>query len=219
MDTRLTLLAAACVLALAACGNQSSSPQESASATPEPATQPVAPEQAPMEDSAPSLAEAPEQAPMDTPTEPDTAASDAVAEAADSDGNTAPVSGCSAELEGNDAMQFNAKSIVVPASCSDFTINLKHTGQLPVAAMGHNVVITKEADMQAVAAAGLEAGASADYVPASDDRVIAHSDLIGGGQSTSVSFAVSKIQGDGPYEFFCSFPGHAALMKGSIRVE
>ena len=30
-----------------------------------------------------------------------------------------------------------------------------------------------------------------------DDRVIAHSDLIGGGESTSVTFPVSAIQGDG----------------------
>jgi azurin len=29
---------------------------------------------------------------------------------------------------------------------------------------------------------------------------------------------VSKIKDGGPYEFFCSFPGHAALMKGSISV-
>ncbi len=49
--------------------------------------------------------------------------------------------------------------------------------------------------------------------------MIAHTSLIGGGQTTSVSFPVSKIQGDGPYEFFCSFPGHSTVMKGSISVE
>ena len=42
--------------------------------------------------------------------------------------------------------------------------------------------------------------------------------MIGGGESTSVTFDVSKIKDGGPYEFFCSFPGHAALMKGTISV-
>ncbi|MGP1667228.1 MAG: plastocyanin/azurin family copper-binding protein, partial [Rhodanobacter sp.] len=60
---------------------------------------------------------------------------------------------------------------------------------------------------------------AAGYVKPDDARVIAHTSLIGGGESTSMSFAVSKIQGDGPYEFFCSFPGHSALMKGSISVK
>ena len=33
-------------------------------------------------------------------------------------------SGCSTTIEGNDAMQFNQKSIVVPATCKQFTIEL-----------------------------------------------------------------------------------------------
>ncbi|MDO5504679.1 MAG: azurin [Pseudoxanthomonas suwonensis] len=133
---------------------------------------------------------------------------------------TAPVSGdCAFNLEGNDAMQFNAKEIVVPASCSEFTINLEHTGSMPVAAMGHNVVITKEADMGEVDKDGIAAGAASDYVKAGDDRVIAHSKMIGGGEKTSVTFDVSKIATGGPYGFFCSFPGHFAMMQGSIRVE
>jgi azurin len=33
-----------------------------------------------------------------------------------------------------------------------------------------------------------------------------------------VSFPVASIQGAGPYEFFCSFPGHSTVMKGSIAV-
>ena len=131
----------------------------------------------------------------------------------------ATVANCATEIEGNDAMQYNVGSITVPASCSEFKITLKHTGKMPVAAMGHNVVITKTADMQGVAADGVAAGAGAAYVKAGDARVIAHSTLIGGGETTSVSFAVSKIKDGGPYEFFCSFPGHAALMKGTIAVQ
>ena len=115
-------------------------------------------------------------------------------------------------------MQFDVGSITVPASCSQFTINLTHVGKLPVAAMGHNVVITKASDMQAVAADGMAAGADADYVKPDDPRVIAHTELVGGGQSTSVTFDVARIKDGGPYEFFCSFPGHSAVMKGTIGV-
>jgi azurin len=136
-----------------------------------------------------------------------------------SDKPAAVVADCATEIEGTDAMQYNVGSIVVPASCTEFKITLKHTGTMPVAAMGHNVVITKAADMQAVAAEGMGAGAAAAYVKAGDARVIAHSSLIGGGETTSVSFPVSKIKDGGPYEFFCSFPGHSALMKGTIAVE
>ena len=123
---------------------------------------------------------------------------------------------CSVDLEGNDAMKFNKTSIEVPKACKDFTINLKHTGTMPVAAMGHNVVIAKTSDINGVAADG--ATAQPDHVKAGDTRVIAHSKIIGGSETTSVKIPVAKL-GAGPNSFFCSFPGHAALMKGTIAVK
>jgi len=115
-------------------------------------------------------------------------------------------------------MQFNVGAIVVPSSRSELTITLNHVGKLPVAAMGHNVVISGQADMQAVNADGIAAGAAAGFVKAGDARVVAASDMVGGGQSTSVTFPVARLKDGGPYMFFCSFPGHAALMKGAISV-
>ena len=138
--------------------------------------------------------------------------------AADGKG-AAVVTDCATEIEGNDAMQYNVSSIVVPASCTNFKITLKHVGKLPVTAMGHNVVISKFADMQNVASDGMKAALAENYVKPGDDRVIAHSKMIGGGETTSFSFPVSKFEAGGRYEFFCSFPGHAALMKGTIAVE
>lgn len=195
MNVKLTLLTAACVLALTACGDKS----------PPPAPAPAAEPAAPVEPAPAPAAETPEPAAAPAPA-PDAKPA-------------ATVANCATEIEGNDAIQYNVGSITVPASCSEFKITLKHTGKMPVAAMGHNVVITKTADMQAVAADGVAAGAAAGYVKAGDARVIAHSTLIGGGETTSVSFAVSKIKDGGPYEFFCSFPGHSALMKGTISVQ
>lgn len=202
MTVKITLVTAACALALAACGDESPPPAQD---TATPAATPT--------DTAPAATPAP------TPATTAPAAQTPAAAPAGGDKPAAVVTDCSTEFEGTDAMQFSVDSITVPSSCSEFTITLKHTGQMPVAAMGHNVVITAASDMQAVAADAMAAGLDADYVPAGDERVIAHTDLIGGGETTSVTFPVSSIQGDGPYQFFCSFPGHSAIMKGTIQVE
>lgn len=125
---------------------------------------------------------------------------------------------CSMELGSDDAMKFDTASIEVPASCDDFTINLVHTGVLDKKIMGHNVVVTKTADLQATATDGGAAGMPNNYVKPDDARVIAFSEIIGGGESTSLTFPVSKLSADEDYSFFCSFPGHWALMKGTVKL-
>ena len=125
---------------------------------------------------------------------------------------------CTIALEGSDQMQFNLKTVSVSASCTSISIELVHTGKLPVTAMGHNVVISKTADMASVASAGMKAGAAADYVPKDNASVIASTSMIGGGGKTSTTFAGSKLTAGGDYSFFCSFPGHSALMKGTVVV-
>lgn len=192
MKTTLSLLTIACALALSACGNKPAADADTAT-TPAPAATEAAP--APVE-AAP--------APAATP--------------AASDKPAAVVADCATEIEGNDAMQFNVGSIAIPASCTNFKITLKHSGTMPVGAMGHNVVIAATADMQGIEADGIAAGAANNYVKPGDTRVIAHTKLVGGGESDSVSFPVDKLKAGGPYEFFCSFPGHATVMKGTITV-
>lgn len=125
---------------------------------------------------------------------------------------------CSVDVEATDQMTFNTQAINVSKSCKTFTVNLKHTGTLPKTAMGHNWVLSKTADMAGIATDGIGAGPDASYLKAGDSRVIAHTDLIGGGESTSVSFDVSKLAAGEDYSFFCSFPGHYSLMKGSVKL-
>ena len=126
---------------------------------------------------------------------------------------------CAVDVESTDQMTFNTQAISVSKSCKTFTVNLKHTGSLPKTAMGHNWVLSKTADMPGVATDGISAGPDASYLKAGDERVIAYTDLIGGGESTSVTFDVSKLAAGEDYSFFCSFPGHAALMKGTLQVK
>ncbi|MBO1114139.1 azurin [Bordetella petrii] len=125
---------------------------------------------------------------------------------------------CETTVESNDAMQFNTKEIVVDASCKQFTVHLKHVGKMAKAAMGHNWVLTKQADMQPVATDGMTAGLANNYVKADDARVIAHTKLIGGGESDSVTFDTAKLSAGNDYAFFCSFPGHWAIMKGTLKL-
>lgn len=125
---------------------------------------------------------------------------------------------CKVTVDSTDAMQFVTKSLVVPASCKNFTITLKHTGKLPRNVMGHNLVLGKAADMAAINADGMKAGLDNQYVKPGDARVIAATKVIGGGESTSVSFPVAKLKAGESYTYFCSFPGHSALMKGTLTV-
>ena len=84
--------------------------------------------------------------------------------------------------------------------------------------MGHNWVLTKTADVQAAATDGIPAGLGNDYVKGGDARVIAYTKIVGGGETDSVSFAVDKLKAGESYTFFCSFPGHSSIMKGSLQL-
>ena len=126
---------------------------------------------------------------------------------------------CTIDLTGDDAMKFDKATVTVSSTCPTIEIKLAHAGKLPVTAMGHNVVISPTDVYQAVAQEGMKAGPAANYVPANDPRVIAATKLIGGGESTTASFKGAALTKGGAYTFYCSFPGHWALMKGTVVVE
>ncbi|CAB3919878.1 azurin [Achromobacter sp. HNDS-1] len=125
---------------------------------------------------------------------------------------------CSVDIAGTDQMQFDKKEITVSKSCKQFTVNLKHPGTLAKNVMGHNWVLTKQADMQGAVNDGMAAGLDNNYVKKDDARVIAHTKVIGGGETDSVTFDVSKLAAGQDYAYFCSFPGHFALMKGVLKL-
>ena len=125
---------------------------------------------------------------------------------------------CSLVIEGSDRMQFNTMAMEAPSSCAEVTVTLVHTGQLPKEAMGHNWVLTTESDFMPVAQAGMVAGLANNYLPPSDDRVIAATSIIGGGESASVTFSTGELVAGQSYTYFCSFVGHWAVMKGSFKL-
>jgi azurin len=123
---------------------------------------------------------------------------------------------CKLEIAGTDLMQYDKKELKVAGDCTQVQLTLKHTGKLPVQAMGHNWVLASAADVSAVANAGMSAGLDKHYVPAGDKRVIAHTKVIGGGQATSVTFPTAALKKGQAYTYVCTFPGHSALMKGTF---
>ncbi|ART80512.1 azurin [Oceanisphaera avium] len=125
---------------------------------------------------------------------------------------------CTLEINSNDAMQFDQTELSVPASCEEVTLTLHHTGSMPKSAMGHNWVLSTTDDMPEIATDGMSAGADNDYVKEDDDRIIAHTALIGGGESDTITFSTKDLDADGDYSFFCSFPGHIGVMKGTFSI-
>ena len=87
---------------------------------------------------------------------------------------------------------------------------------MPARAMGHNWVLTETRHHREVGLAGGRMKLADTYVPRNDTRVIAHTPVIGGGQSTEVVFPTSRLRRGGAYTFFCSFPGHWNMMKGTL---
>ena len=131
--------------------------------------------------------------------------------------NTFAANTCKVEITGNDAMQYDKKEISIAADCTDVEVTLKHVGKLPAQAMGHNFVLAKTADMGGIAGDGAGAGFANDHIKPGDARVIAHTKIVGGGQSATVTFPTSKLKQGEAYSFFCSFPGHWSIMKGAFK--
>jgi azurin len=125
---------------------------------------------------------------------------------------------CKVDIAGNDQMQFDKKEISVAADCTQVEVTLNHPGKQPATVMGHNWVLTRTADVAAVATDGMGAGLPNDYIKKGDTRVIAHTKVIAGGQTATVSFATSLLKQGESYTFFCSFPGHYAVMKGAFKI-
>lgn len=119
-------------------------------------------------------------------------------------------------IESDDRMKFNITEFKVNAG-ETVTLTLKHVGTMSKEVMGHNVVILdKGVNLSAFAADAIKAK-DTDYIPAGyENLIIAYTRIIGGGESDTITFSLTE---PGTYEFLCSFPGHSAIMKGTIIAE
>lgn len=130
---------------------------------------------------------------------------------------TAPADGAvSVEITANDTMKFSVTEIRAAAG-QKVRVAFTNLGHTPKQAMGHNWVlftIMPDADLT-----GLVQGAASrapDYLPADASKILAHTKLLGPGESDAIEFVSPTQPGD--YPFVCTFPGHAALMRGKLIV-
>ena len=96
------------------------------------------------------------------------------------------------------------------------TIVFKNTATSP--AMEHNVVLLNandEATINRVGQAALSAGDNA-YVP-EDDAILAASPLAKPGETVEFTFTAPSEPGQ--YKYICTFPGHYAMMRGTLTVK
>lgn len=122
------------------------------------------------------------------------------------------------EITGNDQMQYNIKAFEVTEG-DEVTISFKHIGQLPAAAMGHNVVILKPDTVLPAFAAKCAPARDNGFIPKEEEeakKIVAHTKMLGGGESDEITFTAPAA---GEYPYLCSFPGHFAIMQGVMTVK
>lgn len=117
-----------------------------------------------------------------------------------------------AELTANDQMKFDKIELHVKAN-EKVTLTMKNVGTQPKEAMGHNFVLLKDGtDLAAFATSAIGAP---DHIPAGNPAILAHTKLLGPGESDTIEFTVPA----GSYPYICSFPGHYLMMTGVLTAE
>lgn len=117
-------------------------------------------------------------------------------------------------LASTDLMSYDKNELRVKAG-KKVTLTLRHTGKMEKIVMGHNFVLLKKGTDIAEFATAAMSARETEYIPESE-AIIAHTKLIGGGESVTITFDAPEV---GTYDFICSFPGHYAIMKGKFIVE
>ncbi len=120
------------------------------------------------------------------------------------------------KLDGMDDMKYDRTLFKVKAG-QKVTLDFKNIGKQPAAAMSHNVVILRPGtDVQAFGEAAIPAAKTEHIPPSMTDDVIAHTKLLGPGQTDQITFTLPD---PGVYDFICTFPGHFGTMRGKIVAE
>jgi len=119
-------------------------------------------------------------------------------------------------LSAHDQMKFDKTELKALAG-KPITLTFAHIGTMDRNAMGHNFILLKQGtNVDDFVKKALTAKDN-DYIPKSEsDKIIAHTKLLAGGESDTIEFTVPE---KGTYDFICSFPGHAATMRGKLIVQ
>ena len=117
-------------------------------------------------------------------------------------------------LNSYDNMMYDKKTIEIKYG-KNIMLTLNHKGKIGKEFMGHNFVLLKKGVNVDEFAKKATLAKSNDYIPNSDET-IAFTKMLGGGESTTISFMVPEA---GTYTYICSFPGHYMMMRGELIVK
>jgi azurin len=111
--------------------------------------------------------------------------------------------------------KYSTTALEAPAGSK---ITLKFNNKTDAAvAVGHNWVLVKPTTEDSVVNNGTAAGDAAGWVKADDPNILAHTKLIKGGESDTITFDAPAA---GAYTYLCTFPGHyAGGMKGTLTIK
>jgi len=125
---------------------------------------------------------------------------------------------CKLVVSASDMMRFDTNEINIDNNCNKFVITLKHSGNLPINAMGHNIVFLETKNLQKIVSKiNMSHGIENGFIPDMEE-VLFKSIMIGGGQETTFELDLNVFNRGGDYMFICSFPGHFALMQGKLKI-
>ena len=109
--------------------------------------------------------------------------------------------------------RFSTEKLEAPAG-SKITLTFKNA--TTEVAKAYNWVLLKPNSQMRVVNNALEAGESAGFLKEGDPEVIAHTKLIKGGESDTISFDAPP---PGAYPYLSTTPGVHAVMKGVLTIK
>lgn len=124
-------------------------------------------------------------------------------------------------VQADDKMRYDFTAFDVSPG-QKVSVTFKNIGTTPKFSMGHNFVVLDRtittANIQSAFLDKASTEAAHDYVPPGAKEVLAHSKLLGPGESEVVTFNAPYIPGE--YLYVCSFPGHYSQgTKGVMTVK
>ena len=117
-------------------------------------------------------------------------------------------------LNSFDNMIYDKNKIEVNSG-KNIILTLNHKGKVSKEFMGHNFVLLQKGVNVDEYAKKAVLAKSNDYIPNSDEA-IAYTKMLGGGESTTISFLAPEA---GIYTYICTFPGHYMMMRGELIVK
>lgn len=120
-------------------------------------------------------------------------------------------------IKGTDNMKFDVTMIDAKPG-ETIRLTLETVSNMPANAMAHNVAIVDlGVNVEEFVLASMSSPDTEYISPDYEDQLIAYTEMIGGGEVSTIEFTVPDAPGD--YEFVCTFPGHYfGGMKGILRV-